>query len=188
MGRPQARSVFDGHGAEKVLADVHAEIAELYLSDSTPWVVGYSGGKDSTATLQLVWETLEQIGPERARKDVHVISNDTQVENPIVVSWVDSSLAKINEVAATKGLPIRAHKTWPELSDSFWVNLIGKGYPAPRQRFRWCTERLKIKPAQKFISSMVDKHGEAILVLGVRKAESAARARTLARHKNEGGG
>lgn len=181
--KTQPLSAFDGFGAEAVIDRVVGEIADLYLSDSTPWVVGYSGGKDSTAVLQLVWTALERLGPERAKKQVHVISTDTLVENPIVASWVESSLEKIGKTAVEKGLPISSHRLVPELADSFWVNLIGKGYPAPRQKFRWCTERLKIKPSHTFIASMVDKHGETILVLGTRKAESAARARAMERHQ-----
>jgi len=183
MGKTQPQSIFDQYGIETILGEVVAEITDLYLSDSTPWVVGYSGGKDSTAVLQLVWTALEKLGSDQAQKPVHVISTDTLVENPIVASWVEGSLDKINQVAAEKSLPIQAHRLTPELADSFWVNLIGKGYPAPRQKFRWCTERLKIKPSHAFISSMVDKHGETILVLGTRKAESAARARTMERHQ-----
>ncbi len=179
----QPLSAFDGIGADVVIDRVLGEITELYLADSTPWVVGYSGGKDSTAVLQLVWTALERLGPERARKQVHVISTDTLVENPIVAAWVEGSLRKIGEVARERGLPISAHRLVPEPADSFWVNLIGKGYPAPRQKFRWCTERLKIKPSHAFIASMVDKHGETILVLGTRKAESAARARAMERHQ-----
>lgn len=181
MSKSLFRSIFDEHGAKAVIEMVTAEIADLYMSDSTPWVVGYSGGKDSTAVLQLVWMALSQLGPEKAQKEVHVISTDTLVENPIVASWVEASLDRINEEAAQQGLPFKAHRLVPELADSFWVNLIGKGYPAPRQKFRWCTERLKIKPSHRFISSMVDRHGETILVLGTRKAESRARARTMDR-------
>ena len=176
------RSLFEEVGFEAAVEDIVGEIIELYLSDATPWVVGYSGGKDSTATLQLVWNALEKLGPDRAGKPVHVISTDTLVENPIVASWVENSLAKINKAGEERNLPIRAHRLTPALADSFWVNLIGKGYPAPRQKFRWCTERLKIKPAHAFISSMVDQYGETILVLGTRKAESAARARSMQRH------
>ena len=159
------------------------EIAEVYLEDEIPWTVGYSGGKDSTATLQLVWLALQHIGPERANKPVHVISTDTLVENPVVAAWVGNSLEKMKTAAAAEGLPVTSHRLTPELSDSFWVNLIGRGYPAPRQKFRWCTERLKIRPANRFISSMVDKHGETLLVLGIRKSESAARARVMDRHE-----
>ncbi len=89
----------------------------------------------------------------------------------------------MREAAATQGLPITPHKLTPEIEDSFWVNLIGKGYPAPRQKFRWCTERLKIRPSNKFIREVVRQNGEAILVLGTRKAESQKRAATMAKHE-----
>ena len=160
-----------------------SEVADLYLSDSIPWVVGYSGGKDSTATLQLVWMALEGIAPERRKKPVHVISTDTLVENPIVSAWVGRSLDRMNVAARRFGLPITSHRLTPAVQDSFWVNLIGRGYPAPRPKFRWCTERLKIQPSHRFIKSMVDQHGEAILVLGTRKAESAARAAVMKRYE-----
>ena len=176
------RSVFDNQSLEDVTGILIEEIIDLYQSDSTPWVVGYSGGKDSTATLQLVWMAIEKMGAKLAKKPVHVISTDTLVENPIVASWVANSLEKINATAKLKKLPIQAHRLLPALTDSFWVNLLGKGYSAPRQKFRWCTSRLKINPSHKFISAMVDKHGETILVLGTRIAESKARARTMKRH------
>lgn len=185
MALKGSRSVMDELGIDTVLTQIQEEISELYLSDSTPWVVGYSGGKDSTAVLQLVWNAIEALGPTKATKPVHVISTDTLVENPIVAAWVSNSLERINKVAQAKKLPFTAHRLTPELCDSFWVNLLGKGYAAPRQKFRWCTERLKIKPSHKFISSMVDTHGETILVLGTRKAESAARARSMNRHSQK---
>ena len=36
-------------------------VRNLYLCDDIPWVIGYSGGKDSTATLQLVWLALSEL-------------------------------------------------------------------------------------------------------------------------------
>ena len=159
------------------------EIAEVYQSDNLPWVVGYSGGKDSTAVLQLVWFALRQIGADEAKKPVHVISTDTLVENPVVAAWVADSLDKVKKQAVSEGLPITSHRLTPDINDSFWVNLIGRGYPAPRPKFRWCTERLKIRPSNNFISSVVSKYGEAMLVLGIRKTESAARSRVMSRHE-----
>ena len=176
------RSYFDECGDYQAGVDaIVREMVEVYESDSIPWVVGYSGGKDSTATLQLVWLALQRLGAERAKKPVHIISTDTLVENPVVAAWVERSLARMNAAAKNAGFPITAHRLTPQIEDSFWVNLIGKGYPAPRQKFRWCTERMKIRPANRFISSMVDQHGETLLVLGIRKAESVIRASTMER-------
>ena len=174
-------SAFSGGGFKRTVDALMVEVAELYAADNIPWVIGYSGGKDSTAVLQLVWVALQKL-PEKERvKPVYVISTDTLVENPIVSLWVSKSLDKIGEEAGRQRLPLTAHKLTPATENTFWVNLIGRGYPAPRPKFRWCTERLKINPSTQFISSVVQAHGEAILVLGTRKAESAARARVMER-------
>ncbi|BDI15083.1 hypothetical protein ANSO36C_08850 [Nostoc cf. commune SO-36] len=159
------------------------EIQELYCLDQIPWVVGYSGGKDSTATLQLIWNAIAALPPEKRIKPVHVITTDTLVENPVVSVWVRNSLEQMRVAAKEQGMPIQAHLLYPAVKDTFWVNLIGKGYPAPRNRMRWCTERLKIKPTDSFIREVIQANGEVILVLGTRKAESVKRAITMAKHR-----
>src|SRR4051794_22361005 len=174
-------SAFAQSGLTTKIDELIARTQQLYREDSVPWVVGYSGGKDSTATLQLVWTALEGLPADERTKPVHVISTDTLVENPIVASWVGRSLEVMNTRAEMLDLPLNSHRLTPAVTDTFWVNLIGKGYPAPRPKFRWCTERMKINPSNAFIRSVVQAHGEAILVLGVRKAESSARSRVMKR-------
>jgi DNA sulfur modification protein DndC len=174
--------VFEAEGFTGTIDRIKAEIQELYQADAVPWVIGYSGGKDSTAILQLVWLALQDL-PENARtKPVHVISTDTLVENPIVASWVSNSLRSMEQAARDQDLPIVPHRLTPEVTNTFWVGLIGRGYPAPRLKFRWCTERLKIKPSNQFIRDVVQDSGEAVLVLGTRKAESVKRAANMAKH------
>lgn len=175
----RAASMFDDVGYAATIDQLTDRIRQLYLADEIPWVVGYSGGKDSTAVLQLVWLALEGLSEAQRHKTVHVISTDTLVENPVVAAWVTRSLGVMQITAKTKSLPVEPHRLTPAVADSFWVNLIGRGYPAPRPKFRWCTERLKIKPSNAFIRSVVRAHGEAILVLGTRKAESAGRAKRM---------
>ncbi len=166
------------------LADLTQRIQSIYLEDKIPWVVGYSGGKDSTATLQLVWYAIRELPPEqRKHKTIHVISTDTLVESPVVAMWVNQSLELMRVAAKEQDMPIEVHRLTPEIKDSYWVNLIGRGYPAPRQGFRWCTHRLKIEPSNRFILSVVKNYGEAILILGTRKAESAARAANMSQHE-----
>ena len=170
------RSAFDDTGFAGTIDALVARTQELYLADGVPWVVGYSGGKDSTAVLQIVWLALRGLEQKQRTKPVHVISTDTLVENPVVAAWVTHSLDVMQEQATAQGLPITPNRLIPAVTDTFWVNLIGRGYPAPRPKFRWCTERLKIKPSNTFIREMVRSHGEAILVLGTRKAESSGRS------------
>ena len=183
MPKNSPTSAFASSGLGTAVAALEAEIADLYLADEIPWVVGYSGGKDSTAVLQLVWSAVASVPKDRRGKPVYVISTDTLVENPIVALWVTRSLETMAAAAQDQGLPITSHRLTPATENTFWVNLIGRGYPAPRPKFRWCTERLKIMPSTQFITSVVQRYGEAILVLGTRKAESAARARTMDRYE-----
>ena len=180
-----SQSAFRELGLQGAVEPLTEEIRELYLADNIPWVIGYSGGKDSTASLQLIWHALEGLSPEQRMKLVHVISTDTLVENPVVAAWVTKSLQVMENAAIQANIPVKPHRLTPNVKDTFWVNLIGKGYPAPRHKFRWCTERLKIKPSNTFIMDMVKANGEAILVLGTRKAESSARARTMSKHEKE---
>lgn len=176
-------SGFTELGFKQTIEALCDEIRELYLEDKVPWIIGYSGGKDSTATLQLIWLALKELPADKKLKSVHVISTDTLVENPIVSAWVRKSIDEMGRAAIEQGVPIIPKLLHPRVEETFWVNLIGRGYPAPRHKFRWCTERLKIKPSNRFISDVVTKNGEAILVLGARKEESQARAKVL--KKNE---
>lgn len=168
------------------LVALQAHIRAVYTADDRPWVIGYSGGKDSTCALQLIWDAVRALPEDERRKPIFVLSSDTLVETPVIVNYIDGSLAAINSAAADQNMPITAQKVVPEISDSFWVNLIGRGYPAPSKRFRWCTERLKIDPANAFIKNRVAEHGEVVMVLGVRSAESATRAQVMSLHKIDG--
>lgn len=181
-----SKSFFAKDGFRTTIEIEKVRLQRLYKSDDTPWVIGYSGGKDSTAVVQLVWLALSDLDVTERTKPVHVITTDTLVENPIVSSWVTHSLDVMRHSAASAELPFKPELIEPDVTQTFWVNLIGKGYPAPRPRFRWCTERLKIKPSSRFIQEMASDNGEVILLLGARKAESTVRAaRFKEREKDE---
>ncbi|HEY9581998.1 MAG TPA: DNA phosphorothioation system sulfurtransferase DndC [Savagea sp.] len=161
-------------------------IIAAYYSDDRPWVVGYSGGKDSTVITQLIFEALAEENPDDLKKKVYVISSDTLVETPLIVNSINTTLTRIQNKALELGLPIETHKVKPEPNQSFWTNLIGRGYPSPNQTFRWCTDRLKIDPANRFIMDRVSTFGEVIMVLGVREDESASRGASIEQHTVEG--
>lgn len=160
-------------------------VKNLYLADRIPWVIGYSGGKDSTAALQLVWMALKELPPEKRDKPIHIIHTDTLVESPVVAKWAQNSLKCMDISANQEGLPFETHRLTPEANNTFWVNLLGRGYPFPRRKYRWCTDRLKIQPVNTFIKEKIAQHGEVILVLGTRKAESANRAKTMAYYERK---
>jgi DNA sulfur modification protein DndC len=178
----------DGFATLETLRAIQREMREEYLAGHTfPWIVGYSGGKDSTLLVQLVFEMLLELAPGDRSRPVHVLCNDTLVESPILMSYVDTQLSRLKEAAENLHLPVTVVKTTPELDHTFWVNLIGRGYPAPTRTFRWCTDRMKIQPTSAYIRRQVSVAGEVILLLGVRRAESAARSKSVSRHANVAG-
>lgn len=154
-------------------------IQQVYKEDNIPWICGYSGGKDSSAVVQLVWMALSELPEWERSKTVHVISTDTLVESPVVALWASQSIEKMRSAAIHDRLPILPHRLTPQIQNTFWVNIIGRGYPYPRVNFRWCTDRLKIDASNQFIKRILASESEAILVLGSRKAESTTRRRVM---------
>jgi DNA sulfur modification protein DndC len=167
------------------IKEIEAEIIDQYINDENPrpWIIGFSGGKDSTMLLQVVWQSILKIDPILRSRKVYVVCNDTLVENPKIAQFINITLENIQKAAAAQNLPITVHQTTPRLEDTFWVNLLGKGYPAPNNSFRWCTDRLKINPTTEFIRSKISEVGEAIILLGTRSDESATRAKSIANNK-----
>lgn len=168
------------------LEDIYNEMKMVYLNDKRPWVIGYSGGKDSTVVVELVFNMLLSLPESKRHKDVYVVSSDTLIENPIILDYLKTNIQLINESAKKQRLPIKAEIVYPEVNDTFWVNIIGRGYPPPKSlMFRWCTERLKIRPSNKFIQEKLEVE-DVVVLLGVRKAESMARRRRIENRKIEG--
>jgi len=180
---PPKRSAFTELGFNATIQALQEEIRSLYIADDIPWIIGYSGGKDSTATLQLIWTAVAELPLEKRHKKIYVISTDTLVENPVVAAWVYNSLRVMEVAANEQNVPFVPKRLTPKTLESFWVSLLGKGYPVPRPKFRWCTYRLKIQPSNNFINGIVSSSGEAVLVLGTRKAESSRRMANMLKHE-----
>ena len=160
------------------------QMRDLYLADNRPWIVGYSGGKDSTAVLQMVYYMLKELPPEKRHKTVHVVCNDTLVETPPIVEHMTRTLEAVAVVSKEDGLPIITKKRIPPLKDRFFVKVIGRGYPAPTRVFRWCTDHMKIRPTNAYIKEQISQSGEVIIVLGTRRGESSQRSRTIKHYEN----
>ena len=186
FGEQTQINIFPSRTVDDFVIDIEIitkEIQNLYLSNSIPFVIGYSGGKDSSAVVQLIWNAISKLSIEQRNKKIYVMTTDTQVENPLVSTWVKQSLARMKNEAKIQQMPVEPYLLRPEIKDTFWTCLIGKGYPAPRHGFRWCTERLKITPTNHFIRQQIRENGEVILMLGTRKAESNKRASTMNKYE-----
>lgn len=166
--------------------DIVRLVKDEYLSEAQhyPWIVGFSGGKDSSLVAHAVFEALQAIPPSGRTRPVHIVSNDTLVESPFVMAHLDKVTRQIEQAANDMGLPIVVRRTKPDLDKTFWVLLIGKGYPSPNSQMRWCTDRLKIQPTSTYIRENISQHGAAIVVLGVRRTESIRRMMTVDKYEN----
>ena len=176
-----------GADAARKIARAREEILDEYLKGHKhPWVVAYSGGKDSTLVLQLVFEMLLSLRSEQRKRDIHVVGNDTLVESPLVIDHLHSSIKQIRKAAERLEAPMSAVVTKPDIDQTFWVNVIGRGYAPPSRIFRWCTDRMKIQPTNNYITRRVKERGGVILLIGARRAESANRRRTMDKYHRRG--
>lgn len=174
---------------QNTLNDLLNEIEYVYKSDNRPWVIGYSGGKDSTLVVQLVYQMILNLPEGDRNKAVYIISSDTLVENPIVKNHLNDSIALLNEHSSKNKLPIFSKIIYPDSNQTFWANVIGRGFPTPRVNgsFRWCTDRLKIEPSINHIKKIIDmENREVVILLGVRKDESIARQKRIEGREIEG--
>lgn len=140
------------------------------------WIIGFSGGKDSTALLKVFASAAREARRLPARIDV--IYCDTGVENPVLDVYVKSLFSRLTDEFTRMSVPFRTRILKAPVKDRFFVKLIGRGYPPPTNSFRWCTKNLRIRPVAAFIKSAA--HESAIVALGMRRAESQQRDRSLA--------
>ena len=162
-------------------------LRQLYLDDPRPWLVGYSGGKDSTMVASLIFAAVLSIPPEQRKKEIAILCTDTRVEIPAIVETIEATLSRMRKFSEQNGLNIEANLLKPPPEQSFWVNIIGRGYPPPNRIFRWCTQRLKIDPVTTFVNQRMGHWGEAILHLGARRNESSTRAQAMAGREKRNG-
>ena len=160
--------------------DIKTSLSQMYLQDNRPWLVGFSGGKDSTMLASLVFDAVLSIPTDQRKKPIAVLCTDTRVEIPAIVEMVEGTLDKMRKCSDQHGLNVDMNLLRPPAEQSFWVNIVGRGYPPPNRTFRWCTQRMKIDPVNVFVQQRLGHWGEAILHLGARRAESSTRAQVMA--------
>jgi len=142
---------------------------ETYGATHRTWVVAWSGGKDSTCLVtMLVWLIVS--GRLRAPERLIVCYADTRQE-----------LLPLYEVASDviqdlEDRDIDVRRVMAPLDERFLVYMLGYGVPPPHNRFRWCTDKLKLQPMARMMAQIRDETGEKPLLLhGVRRGESEAR-------------
>ena len=171
---------------ENSIESIYDEMQAVYLNDNRPWIIGYSGGKDSTVCTELTFRMLMRLPKEKRTKPVYIVSSDTLIENPVILNYLNYNIEKINESAKKLDLPVEGIVVKPDSTNTYWTNIIGKGYPTPKSiQYRWCTERLKIRPSNDFIKKQLEKE-DVVVILGVRKDESIARKARIEKREIDG--
>ena len=81
--------------------DIVRLVKDEYLSGAQhyPWIVGFSGGKDSSLVAHAVFEALQAIPPSARTRPVHIVSNDTLVESPFVMAHLNKVTVQIEQAA-----------------------------------------------------------------------------------------
>lgn len=154
-------------------------IEKEYKSNELPWSLGFSGGKDSSAMLKLVYNALSNT--KNPTKPINVVYCDTGVEIPIVVEFVKKTFNLLKQEVSESNLPINIDIVEPTLKNRFFSKVIGRGYPSPTNKFRWCTDRLRVFPIQ----NMMQKSENNVVLVGIRKGESVERDRVIENHYTE---
>src|SRR5262245_44897001 len=146
--------------------ELTAQSLRAYGERYKHWVVAYSGGKDSTATVSAVAELIRQ-GRVPRPKSLTVLFADTRMELPPL----QIAAMKVMKILAQRD--VEARVVLPALDDRFFVYMLGRGVPPPKNRFRWCTSQIKVEPMIAAVKRLREVAGEKLLMItGVRLGES----------------
>ena len=156
---------------------------KYYAENKKPWIVGFSGGKDSSLVVKIMLSALSSI-PTSERLPLRIMYCDTGVEIPILSGYIKESLAAVEAEANLMSINTVSEIVKPRISDMYFVKVIGRGYPPPTNKFRWCTDKLRIDPIQRAVQSHT-KNEETVVVLGTRYGESLERTRRLNKHATQ---
>jgi len=97
------------------------EVKRVYRLNDAPFLLGFSGGKDSTLTLDIVLRSLDELyrdNPKLITKPTFIISSDTLIENPFVVKRIDELEDYINS-NNLEYLKIKFIRAKPSVNESF---------------------------------------------------------------------
>jgi len=153
-------------------SDLIAEIRPLLKEIN---IVSFSGGKDSSVVLQSVLAAIAGTS-----KKLFIMTADTLMEIPYFQEYLNRTKSAIKTYIQAAKINAELITVYPDPRHTFWVSILGMGYPAAHMGFRWCTKKLKIAPISNFIE-IITFQKEYTCFIGVRRAESALRARIYQR-------
>jgi DNA sulfur modification protein DndC len=165
---------------DNLVEALDVSIEALERRPDSRWIIGYSGGKDSTATLRILLAAHKKARRKPSRFEV--VYCDTGVENPALDNYVKDTIHRMQEEIKAHGLPLTCNVVSAPTHERFFVRIIGRGYPPPTNNFRWCTNSLRIRPVSNYIRA--NNTGDVVLALGLRASESAQRDRSMSQQED----
>jgi DNA sulfur modification protein DndC len=156
-----------------------------YGKNHKHWVIAFSGGKDSTATVAVVLYLIES-GQVEPPESLTILYADTRQELPPL----HNSAMKVLEYARSRGC--KTQVVLPEMDKRFWVYILGRGVASPNNgTFRWCTRQIKVDPmmaALEELRSTLEPDDRLLMLTGVRLGESAMRDQRISTSCSKDGG
>ena len=176
-------------GIEKISVGECQELTiqslNAYAYQHKHWVIAWSGGKDSTATMTLIIYLILSGQIERP-ESLTVMYADTRLELPPLAFSALSMLEHLDRM----NLPwLKTKVVTSDLDHRFFVYMLGRGVPPPNNNtLRWCTSQIKVTPMQDAIEKEFQNREEKVLTItGVRMGESAIRDGRLSMACNKNG-
>lgn len=157
------RGLFDKAQTLDEVLQISIDSLNAYGAAYKHWIITYSGGKDSSATVAFVLYAIESglvSPPER----LTIIYADTGIELPPL------SITAERVLDAVRKRGYEAIKVQAPIENRLYVKMLGYGYPYPTNRRRWCTRLMKKEPMEQALNDT-----NALTITGVRLGESTAR-------------
>src|SRR5437660_9590373 len=107
---------------DTLLSQTITDVRETLARYPEPWVIGFSGGKDSSCVVKLIFNAL--MGLKSPRAAVTVVYCDTGVEIPPVRQFVWQSLVGLAIESKKYGVNLSWHVAAPILRDRFFFKII----------------------------------------------------------------
>lgn len=167
------------------LARKAQETIEALLLKGHPLLVSWSGGKDSSALLNMALVAASAVRKQRGDCPPVIVTNaDTGIENPEIRTHVDREIRRIDAFAASRGIDVRVYIAKPRDYAHWATQTIGRrALPTYEDSLqRRCSWDYKVLPMKRLTGEILGSVAVSlppIRLMGTRFSESAVRSKKM---------